>query len=254
MHDALIARSLACGQMFVVSAGVGLVHEDDHVPAYDLTVTERSGEFARTLDRVGATASDWWAELGAVGIGRGSISGLLRAHPGRQILIALPAGYLEMVSDDLNGLHDTEVEFLRIFTSPAGAAALPHRLSKATMPYDARLESLPGHAGTRVDFPQRALRHFVEFLNGHQLDTDTARRAVAQSLQGLPHRHTPVRTRLSDDAIAQLLEANWHAHGGSSTRLLRFVRREAGIACEQRRFRDIWRRVQTGLAGGSHVR
>lgn len=246
IHDALKASSLAGGELLVVSAGVGLVHEDDLVPAYDLTVVEESGDLAKALSALDSTASEWWAELGSAGVGRGPIAEFLRARPTRKALIALPSGYLEMVSADLDSLRDSELKLLRIFTSPAGAAALPPRLHSSLMPYDTRLESLPGHAGTRADFPQRAMRHFVESLNAHRLDLASARRAVEQSLQGLPKRQTPIRTRLSDEAIAQLLEANWHAHGGSSTRLLRFVRREAGVACEQRRFRDIWRGVRAG--------
>jgi hypothetical protein len=230
--------------LFVVSAGVGLIHENDLVPAYDLTIAGRNSNIALTLGALGATTSDWWAEICAAGIGRGAIAEALRARPGRQALIALPARYLEMVSADLNMLSDLEVERLRVFTSLAGATLLPVRLQKSVMPYDGRLENLGGHAGTLADFPQRALRHFVESLKGHHFDLAAARLAVEHSLDGLTHRLTPVRSRVSDDAIAQILRKSWHAHNGSSTRLLRYVRREAGVACEQRRFRDIWRAVR----------
>jgi hypothetical protein len=115
------------------------------------------------------------------------------------------------------------------------------------MPYDERLESLPGHAGTRVDFPQRAMLHFVSELDGHCLDLEAGRHAVVTALDGLAAREIPARVRMDDAQIATMLRRHWTEHGGSSTKLLRFLRREAQIACEQGRFRDIWRGIKVEM-------
>jgi hypothetical protein len=115
------------------------------------------------------------------------------------------------------------------------------------MPYDDRLESVPHYSGTRTDFPQRALLHFVTELDGHYLDWSAGAKAVSQSLTGLSTRHIPTRTRLDDAEITNVLRRHWTDYGGSSTRLLRFLRREAQIACEQGRFRDIWRGLKAEM-------
>lgn len=242
-----VAKSLEA-DLYVISAGVGLVHQHDKVPAYDLTFADPAAPLATALAKVGATPTDWWFALHAARIGRGLIADLVRKAVGGLVMLASPSGYLEMVAPDLDALPDRELERIRIFTSTAGASALPERIRRVAMPYDERLESLHNYAGTRTDFPQRAMRHFVETMGAHQLDLTDAKRAVLTALADLELRATPNRARLPDDAIARLLHMNWDDHRGSSSRLLRFLRQHEGVACEQGRFRDIWRSVKTERA------
>jgi len=163
-------------------------------------------------------------------------------------MIALPSGYLEMVASDLLDLDDATRGTLRIFSSAAGVSTLPPALQPCAMPYDDRLESLAGYDGTRSDFPQRAMRHFVESLHGHELDLHAARDRVTEALGGLTYRRIPVRTRLSDQEIETVLRRQWARYKGSSTALLRYLRQEAQIACEQKRFRSIWQGLRAEFA------
>jgi hypothetical protein len=155
-------------------------------------------------------------------------------------MLALPSRYLEMLVPDLLSLDPALRELLRIFSSTAGVSTLPAELQHFALPYDDRLESLPGHDGTRTDFPQRAMRHFVEQLQGHEVDLEAAKGRVAMALRGLSPRQTPSRTKHSDSEIAEVLRKQWTQHKGSSSQLLRYLRQEAQIACEQKRFRGIW--------------
>jgi hypothetical protein len=149
-----------------------------------------------------------------------------------------------MVHDDLARISRSSAMRLRIFTSESGRTVVPTSAQECVLPYDDRLETLRGFDGTRSEFPQRALRHFVECLNGHELELADACTAVANALRGLGRRSIPERERKTDEQIASLLHEQWVRYSGSSTRLHRFLRDEALIACEQRRFRDIWRRVR----------
>lgn len=108
------------------------------------------------------------------------------------------------------------------------------------MPYDERLESVPGHAGTQADFAQRAMRHFVEVLHATPMSLDEARATVAKSLADRPRRGRAMGRRMTDDEILKVLVAQWGRHSGSSTRLLRYLRDEAQISCEQKRFSRLW--------------
>jgi hypothetical protein len=232
--------ALTGADLYVVSAGLGVVSADDEVPAYDLTVTASPGGLNSALARHSATPADWWANL-CDGAG---LAELISANAHSLVLLALPSSYARMIAADLVRLSEKNCRRLRIFTSPVGRAEIPCVLQPSTMPYDERLESLPPWAGTRADFPQRALRHFVECLGGHRLELGEARRAVETALSTCGIRHIPMRTRISDDEVRRLIRRAWIGHEGKASRLLRFLRDEAQVACEQGRFAELWREVR----------
>lgn len=226
---------------YVVSAGLGLVRSDQPVPAYECTVAAGS-ELIRRLERSGATTADWWSAITASQ--PHPLSRLIARSP---TLLALPSTYLRMVHEDLAHVSVAKARQLRIFTSTAGAQFVPGHLADCVMPYDDRLESVPSYAGTRSDFAQRALRHFVEALEAAPLSLEEARAKVTAALV---RRARPLRTRgrrMSDDDIRRTLTDQWVRHAGSSTRLLRYLRDEAGISCEQKRFSRIWQALSAEL-------
>lgn len=242
--------------LYIVSAGLGLVRETDLVPNYDLTVGADAGPLNEALKANGEDSTHWWALRTVRPESAGSLAGLVCSVPDRMVIIALPSSYLQMVADDLGAILSDAAHMLRIFTSEAGKAKVPEHLRHCVLPYDERLESLGGYDGTRAEFPQRALRHFVEALSGHHLALKDAHAAVSASLAGLKKRVTPTRKRVSDAQIASMLREQWELYSGSSTRLHRYLRDKAHIACEQSRFRAIWRQLQSenqGQKGNTHA-
>lgn len=229
-----VARHLST-HWYVVSAGLGLIREDQIVPSYDCSVASGS-ELSKRLESLQATSADWWTALNAS-----------HPHPLSQLIaqgptfLALPSSYLGMVSQDLLKVSNSAAEHLRIFTSSAGAGIVPDSLAQCVMPYDDRLESMPSYSGTRADFAQRALRHFVLKLDASKLTRDESRAKVTNALSRLPFPSRIQGTRLSDDEIRRTLMIQWNRHEGRSARLLRYLRDEAGISCEQKRFGRIWR-------------
>jgi hypothetical protein len=231
------------GRLHIVSAGLGLVSENQSVPSYECTIASGSW-LGDSLERLGATTADWWDSLTASH--PHPLSRLISQGP---TLLALPSTYLRMVSKDLSQLTIAQASHLRIFTSTAGAKLVPPRLADCTMPYDDRLESVPGYAGTRADFAQRALRHFVVELRAEALPREEARAKVTAALARW-HRPRQVQgARLSDDEIRQVLRRQWDCHEGRSSRLLRYLRDEAGISCEQKRFSRIWQSLAIEVRG-----
>ena len=118
------------------------------------------------------------------------------------------------------------------------------------MPYDDRLDFAgPGYSGTQADFAQRSLRHFVnEVLNKHQDgDTYTHRSMVLKYLAPLQKREIPKRLQLSDQDIGIAIRKNWESGKGQSSKLLRIIRSDLGIACEQSRLRDIYHTVKNTI-------
>lgn len=221
-----------------VSAGMGVVQAEAKIPAYDLTPVQASGGLALALAQHQATSAQWWHLLSRVGLSR-----LIRTRVDEQVLVALPATYLKMLALDLAEIRPEDAVRVRIFTSPAGLIEIPVTLRHTVMPYDERLESVTGFAGTKADFPQRALRHFVEELNGAGKSLQASRVLVTNSLALYTTRHTPQRKRLDDNQLKALIRQRWDGCQGRSTQLLRALRDEELVACEQRRFAQLWREI-----------
>lgn len=261
--DLLAARNLYAGRsiseakqtadelsspLYIVSAGHGVLRADELVPAYDVTVSPApDNRLHCCLLRLGKSPADWWqALIKAFGPER-SLAELITGSTHATILLAVPSVYLQLLEPDLICLSDVDIQRLRVLTSCHGATRLAPRLRNLVIPYDERLEGLPTYAGTRSDFPQRALRHFTTVLRGHELSLESAREQVLQAMAALQKPVLPERQRKTDDDIVMLLRQNWERLQGSSTALLRYLRDDALIACEQSRFRTLHRRALSEL-------
>lgn len=230
-----------CGAaLHVVSAGLGLVGSEDLVPAYDLTAASKTSSLSPLLDSLSADPAAWWRQL----TGGAPLTQLIVDTAPSTVLMALPSSYLEMLRDDLAEVPAAHLKRLRIFTSGLGAAILSERLQRTVMPYDDRLEALRGWSGTRSDFPQRALWHFVKELQGHRLSAIDGRTAVHDALQSLQAPTRAIGARLDDAALRRWIQVNWAPCDGSTTRLLSRLRHDAGLACEQGRFAQLCRDIR----------
>ncbi len=232
-----------------VSAGMGIVPAEVKIPPYDLTPVQSSGGLALALTQHQATPAQWWYLLSSAGLSR-----LVRAQANEQVLVALPSTYLKMLALDLAELRSEDAARMRIFTSPAGMVEIPQTLRPNVMPYDDRLESVTGFAGTKADFPQRALRHFVEELNGTGKNLQASRVLVTKSLASYATRHTPQRKRLDDSQLKALIRQRWDSCQGRSTQLLRALRDEELVACEQSRFAQLWREIGKEETSTANIR
>jgi hypothetical protein len=239
--DIATAAALVNANWYIVSAGLGLVCADQPLPAYDCTATPGS-DLHRRLADLACSTSQWWNVLTE------ARPAPLSVVISRSLtLLALPSGYLRMVQDDLSQVPRNRASNLRIFTSVAGQQFVPDHLKHCVMPYDDRLESVPGFAGTRSDFAQRTLRHFVEALLATGLPIPAARAAVLAALAHRPRRQRPTGQRMTDEALRAILTEQWTKQSGSSTKLLRYLRDEAHISCEQKRFSRLWQELSSQL-------
>lgn len=246
--EAKRAAESVSASLHIVSAGHGLLQSDAVIPSYNVTVSPGlDNALYRCLLRFDQSPADWWrALIGAFGEQR-SLAGLLASSSKSVVLLAVPSTYLMLLAGELAEITVDLAKRLRIVTSPHGASVLPAHLQSAVLPYDERLEGLAPYAGTRSDFPQRALRHFVTVLKGHELPLESARNQVRQAMEGLQKPIVPERKRKTDDEILTLLRENWGRLNGSATALLRYLRDDALVACEQSRFRTLRQQVLSEL-------
>jgi hypothetical protein len=250
--DACAVSEKLQGELKIVSAGLGLIGSTEVIPSYELTVSKGRGSVLERLDSYSASTAHWWGELNRARFGCDfPVASSIQTEPFKQIFIALPSRYLEMIRLDLARLEVESVENLRIFTSPAGQKMVPLPLRKAVMPYDERLEDVTStRRGTRTDFAQRAMRHFVEDIGAESLPLDDAHEVVLDALAKMSHPTKPDRRRVTDDEIIMLLYANWNKNDGQSSRLLRYLRDDALVSCEQTRFQRLWAQVRDSLERG----
>lgn len=243
--DTKSAQKHLGADVYVISAGLGLVNFEDLIPSYELTVNEDS-QFSKSLKRVGYTNQDWWAALNkSLKKTSSPISKLLARNNYQRILISLPSSYLEMISNDLWGADPRQLKKVLIFTSPYGTSFIPEHWQHVGLPYDERLEDRKsGYSGTRSDFPQRAMKHFVKELN---MPNESLPRIIKQlnaKLSKLKKPVLPARAKIGDPELLKLISKNWKKYGGQTSKLLRFLRDEALISCEQSRFQKICSQIR----------
>jgi hypothetical protein len=198
---------------------------------------------ARASDRI--TAPEWWrlvTELSPFGTNTDALLGQFTGI----VVIALSDSYLAMCGEDLVALSPDVRARLRIVTR-APLDRIPSSLRANVMPYDDRLDG-PNSTlrGTRGDFAARAARHFSEAVVAKN-PTATAQEHASEVCHLLSDWQFPAaleRVRYTDEAILELLRAHWDRVGGRSSKLLRVLRDELNVACEQGRFVGLMNRLR----------
>jgi hypothetical protein len=265
-HPVIRAKDLYAGRAFrealdvsdrigaafmVISAGYGLVFGNQLISAYGLTTARHSPDaISKRLQSNSFKPSDWWSALNRQNGAISPISMTVRESPKTQFIIALSASYLKLVTNDLLCLEDDEIQRLRL-TGLRPSETIPRRLAPVVLPYDDRLDGPDSPIpGTRGDFAQRSLRHFVDevFLANPQGSPEAHRYSVASALKGLRRPQKFNRTPMSDDDLVRVIRANLDIVNGQSTKMLRHLRDNLQIACEQKRFQGLFGRAVEGMS------
>ncbi|MBL0935982.1 MAG: hypothetical protein IBJ07_14650 [Rhizobiaceae bacterium] len=237
---AVKAAKNAKARLYVLSAGLGLVPADRHVPTYGLTVSSGHAESVAAKVRGEFDAAAWFSGLLSSPLSD-QWDDVVGAASGR-ILIALTRPYAQMVGESLGTLRPDVLKRLRIFGASL-APVLPAALHPALVPYDARFDAIS--PGTRADFSQRALHHFVGLVSGNDdQDRDADHAAVVSALDNVTPPARPLRPRRTDAEILELIGVRLQTETGVA-RILRALRDEEGVACEQARFSRLYQAALT---------
>lgn len=238
-------------ELYVVSAGLGLLHSRTPVSPYSLTVSAGSSD--NVLSRIvgAATPAEWWEEGPSKSLFSQSFKNVVGSQSDQLVLLALPTTYLQMVTPELLTLSPEMRVRLRLFTM-GSVSQFPTVLQPQIMPYNARLDAAQSvYRGTRTDFAQRALHHFTMQVLRQRERASAAehRTAVEEALTGLGEPPSPVRRERRDDAdLRALIEANWEVAKGKAGAMLRVLRDDLGIACEQGRLARLFNDVAADQA------
>ena len=233
-------------ELFVISAGYGLVSERDKLAPYSLTVLPgKADSIVRKVPRSEWSPNFWWRMLGGNTPAETNLCALLAQRQFDLILMSLSAGYAHLISDELRRLTPDQKPRLRIFCAGRNQH-LPTAVTDNMMPYDARLDGPDSPIkGTMSDFSGRALHHYARcvmdsVVKGMNLAED--KRDLKTMIAGWTPPNRPSRERQTDEEIIAFILNAWCSTGGRLNASLRLLR-DSGRACEQKRFRDLFFRA-----------
>ncbi len=228
------------------STGFGLVGEQQLLPHYDLTVARGRHGLQEIISDSSFSVTRWWEIINEAQGCATPISQLLVSDTACHIFLALSKAYLTLIQDDLAQISESNAPRLRIFGSTDGTRVIPDHLRDSVLPYDDRFDGINSpNPGTRSDFPQRIMQHFVSHIFQPN-DPDLAREkdAVIGLMNQLTVRVIPARIRKSDDELLALMDLHWDRAKGKSSLMLRVLRDDLLIACEQKRFAGLFRHLR----------
>ena len=246
--EAITASSLLSCNLIIVSAGLGFVDSDSGIPAYSLTLSEGYADsLGPKISSATWRPSEWWSEVSKGHFGSRSLVDFMDANPNSIVLMALSTSYAKMISNEFEKLTLEQTSRIRIFGYSL-LDILPNCVSGAVMPFDGRLDGpQSSKPGTMSDFSSRALSVFSEMViegvvSLKSADLDAATVSAHISEWAYPERLK--RTKMSDIEILKVINEHWDDVDGLSSKMLTYLRRKLGIACEQSRFSKLFKEVK----------
>jgi len=238
--------------IWVCSAGFGLVRFDDAITPYAATFSGNHPDSVSSnlndVDRA-AASKHWWestSQWKAHFKNRPrSLTALMAAYPDRSMVVAASETYLRAIADDLRaGLPQLKAcDQLSIIC--AGVQSLPG-LEGNLIPCDARMQAATG--GARRSLNTRLVNKILrEARVPPRADSLTKRftRLLAEQPPIKQYDRAPMTDQQVKRFIFRQLATD---RSKRHTPLLRMFR-EAGNACEQKRFASLYQQVRSEIDG-----
>ena len=218
------ARDESSGHIWIISAGLGLVSEDDLIPGYSLTIGGSGPDSIpkKVMDEPFSPAK-WWNGLATFRNSINPISELIKKESPEVAIFALSRSYAALIQEDLLSLSNNDLNKVRII-GMAVKDVLDERLHDVVMPYDERFDGPDGlSAGTRSDFSARAMRHFASLClsgAGAGNSPEVHKHLVNKVLDGRRFPHAPKRRRATDDEIKAVMMKHVHMLDNNPSKML----------------------------------
>ena len=227
--------------LWISSAGYGLIHSSDSILPYAATFSSGSPDTIGTATE----CVQWWELLSTQFRNTGhprTLTELATLNPESPLLMVAAPSYLQAVKEDLKTARARtgDPDNLLIFSAGASTST---ELSDNLVPLDSRLQQIAG--GSMVSLNARAAHTLLSRGSADQMNMSGASALFMALLEELHPPSVVERERLSDFEVTEYIARKRRAKPGSSaTQLLRALRDE-GYACEQHRFHRLyWSAVQ----------
>jgi hypothetical protein len=225
------------GEVFVVSAGFGLVRLDAPLVSYDATFT--LGQKSSVIP--GKPRIDerplWWQTVadwaGPEANRPRTVTSLVRSAPDASFLVVLSEPYLRALQPDL--------EAARSAVAGGSLAVLgPHlnSLVDLLLPFSVRLQGRVG--GPRSTLGLCLAAQLLDSLDPSDWSVSGFRQTLGRWVEALPASRSAPRTRLNDTAVRDFIREELDKTPGASTGSLLGRLRRSGRACGQERFERLF--------------
>jgi len=235
--QSLAGQARSCLELWVASAGYGLIHESRPIKPYSATFSEGPDSVVRNAQAGGREGylREWWTLLAEserlADDAPRSVRNLVAGDPEAILVVALSRSYLLALRDDLIAARGELRGPGKLLVVSAGTKSCPG-LEENLVPIGVEVQGALG--GSRLSLNVRILRHLVRTSHEHAWQADL----MPSSFRGVkgnrpvPHR----RTTLGDQAVVEFIgRAQRDELNVSKSALLRRLR-DQGFACEQGRF------------------
>lgn len=239
IFDAALQRGFH-PRLWVISAGHGLIAAEDLVSTYSATFSPYHPD---TTDSPDSAAGDWWKHLTATSprTGATQIADLAAGSRDHLLVICSPE-YLRHVEADLLNAQNSAKQRLFIVSSLRGTRLqADSRLHDSLLLAEAKLRLRFG--GSLTSLNARLALDIVDHSRDGRLDIAHSRNRLKRLMSDCPNLPQISRQRLTDDELERLILAALKKKATPQTRLLKVFRKN-GLACEQSRFRKLFKRVR----------
>lgn len=234
--------------IWVMSAGYGLISINEQIRSYAATFSPEHPDYVGRDPRGNGEeglAQRWWKALtlwrrSASGTPR-SIRELAEQSPNRGLMIAASPAYLRAATSDIEAARESlsSRDLLTLFTAATGSIGT---LNESRIPASARAQGRLGGALNSLNV--RLVKRALEETEDPKHLTQTALASWAKELIAMEPDKLRIKHAVMSDAEVRSYIADRvrEMPGASHTRLLRDLR-TSGRACEQSRFRRLFREV-----------
>jgi len=239
--------------LLVASAGYGLISSDTPIHGYSATFTpghpDSIQRFASESIRGAELARCWWKSINTrevPGAGRRpAIGGLVEDDVEASLLVIGSTWYIEALGDDLAGVRGRMADPRRLVIVSSEDTRTRDDLRPNIVPCSSHLRPMLG--GTLSSLHARVARTILSEAGERPLDAWALRERYSSAGSSDMARAQVRRQVLSDSEVRQYIgEVLAAGRTCCHTALLRELR-ASGRACEQARFRKLYREV---LGGG----
>jgi len=234
-------------EVWVCSAGYGLIHFDDRVAPYAATFSRNHPDSVAAhlpeSERLSA-AENWWKATASkwkthFGDRPRSLTELMATYPKRSLLVVASDNYMRAIADDLrDGVsHLAASDQLAIVC--AGVKNLDG-LDQNLVPCDARMQATLG--GARRSLNTRLAARIISESRQPPRATSLKKR-YEKILSEQPPIEKYNRQQLSDDEVKAFIRKQLRVSPNSQHSPMLRVLRDCNMACEQKRFANLYREV-----------
>ena len=244
-----VARAVGYqADLWVASAGYGLVPAEAHVRPYSATfaASEEDSVWRPSDGNRRTVLRTWWNGLQAMpGPAAGaprSLTALAGITADAVILVIASPAYIAAMADDLAGARARLTDPQRLIVISSRHGSLPDWLEPHLVPSEAPLSGTLG--GSRGSLHARTARRVLQEAAAVPLRAEALVSHYERLLATVESATVPTRLKLADEEVRRFIrEAIEGNQDLSCTAALRSLRK-TGQACEQRRFGGLYAEVR----------